>query len=64
MIKPFLQRLTADEAGTSAVEMGIICGMIVVAMLVGLNNLANETNHTWNTVKDKSHDAIQEAVKQ
>lgn len=57
-MKAVLQRLTLDQRGASAVEMGLICALIVLAMLTALKGVANETSNTWSTVKQKSQDAI------
>jgi len=50
--------LIHDEKGTSAVEMGLICSLIVLAMLTALQNFASETQNTWNTVSTATHNAV------
>lgn len=57
-MKAILQRLVRDQRGTSAVEMGLICALIVLAMLTALQGVANQTKETWNTVSSKSGEAI------
>jgi pilus assembly protein Flp/PilA len=57
-MKAILQRLMFDIRGTSAVEMGLICALIVLAMLTALKGVANETTNTWNTVSQQSQAAI------
>ena len=57
-MKAILQRLVRDQRGTSAVEMGLICALIVLAMLTALQGVANQTKGTWNTVSSKSGEAI------
>jgi pilus assembly protein Flp/PilA len=57
-MKAILQRLMLDIRGTSAVEMGLICALIVLAMLTALKGVADETSNTWNTVSQKSQAAI------
>lgn len=57
-MKAILQRLMLDIRGTSAVEMGLICALIVLAMLTALKGVANETSNTWNSVTQKSQAAI------
>ena len=47
----FLTRLFQDEHGATAVEYGLICAMIVIAMLTALNGVANETIKMWNKVE-------------
>jgi pilus assembly protein Flp/PilA len=57
-MKAFLERLVRDTRGTSAVEMGLICALIVLAMLTALQGVANQTKATWNNVSSKSGEAI------
>lgn len=57
-MKAILQKLMLDTRGASAVEMGLICALIVLAMLTALKGVANETSNTWNTVSQKSQAAI------
>ncbi|MEQ1498939.1 MAG: hypothetical protein ABL914_09790 [Novosphingobium sp.] len=42
--------------------MGLICAMIVLAMLTALQGVANETKNTWTTVSSKSQEAINGAT--
>jgi len=53
MIRP-IKTFIHDERGTSAVEMGLICALIVLAMLTALQSFANETQATWNLVSSSS----------
>ena len=57
-MKAVLRKLMVDTRGASAVEMGLICALIVLAMLTALKGVANETTNTWNTVSQKSQAAI------
>lgn len=57
-MKLILRKLKLDTRGASAVEMGLICALIVLAMLTALRGVANETTNTWNTVSQKSQQAI------
>jgi len=57
-MKAILQSLVRDERATSAVEMGLICALIVLAMLTALQGVANQTQATWNNVSSKSGEAI------
>ena len=56
-MKRLITALIQDERGTSAVEMGLICALIVLAMLTALQGFANETQNTWNIVASSSHAA-------
>ena len=53
------KRLIADQAGTSAIDMGLICALIVLAMMTALSNFADESSLTWGNVAQKPSDAIQ-----
>lgn len=57
-MKAILQRLMLDTRGATAVEYGLICALIVLAMLTALKGVANETSNTWNTVSQKSQAAM------
>jgi pilus assembly protein Flp/PilA len=53
MTKTFLTHLIRDERGTSAIEMGLICALIVIAMMGALQGFANESTLTWTTISNK-----------
>ena len=53
MKNAFLLRLIRDERGTSAVEMGLICALIVMAMLTALQGFAAENTDMWSNVASK-----------
>ena len=53
-----LQRLLKDERGTSAIEMGLICSLVVLAMLTALQNFASESVLTFNNVSSKTQAAV------
>jgi len=57
-MKRLITALIHDEKGASAVEMGLICALIVLAMLTALQNFAAETQATWNTVSTSTHNAV------
>jgi pilus assembly protein Flp/PilA len=42
-----LQELLRDEEGATAIEYGLICSLIVLAMVGGLSALASTTNTMW-----------------
>ena len=56
-----LKRIFRDQRGTSAVEYGLICAMIVLASLTALQGVANENDGLWATFTDKTQDAIEKA---
>ena len=57
-MKPLMTALIRDERGTSAVEMGLICALIVLAMLTALQGFANATQGTWNHVNSATSSAV------
>ena len=52
-----VRNLLHDERGTSAVEMGLICALVVLAMLTALDQFANENDKTWNHVSNSMRSA-------
>ncbi|MCC6926073.1 Flp family type IVb pilin [Novosphingobium sp.] len=57
-MKTFVKRLLRDKRGTSAIEMGLICSLIILAMMTALENFAGESQLTWNTISSKAHEAM------
>ncbi len=57
-----LKSLLRDERGTSAIEMGLICALIVLAMMTALNGFANENDRSWTLVSQKVADAVQRST--
>ncbi|MFM2273969.1 MAG: Flp/Fap pilin component, partial [Pseudomonadota bacterium] len=56
-----LKKLFRDVRGASAIEMGLICSLIVLAMLTALQNFASESQLTWTAVSSKTAEAVQNA---
>jgi pilus assembly protein Flp/PilA len=48
----FIAKLIRDTKAASAVEYGLICALIVLAMIAGLNAVAGSTIAMWNDVSD------------
>ena len=48
----FIAKLIRDIKAASAVEYGLICALIVLAMIAGLNAVAGSTTTMWNNVSD------------
>jgi pilus assembly protein Flp/PilA len=46
----FLAKLIRDIKAASAVEYALICSLIVLAMIAGLNAVASESTRMWNGV--------------
>lgn len=45
-----LQSVLRDDRGTSAVEYGLICTLIVLAIMGAINSFANTNMRTWNSI--------------
>ena len=61
-MKLLISTMIRDERGTSAVELGLICSLIVLAMLVGLQGLGNATQSTWSNIETRTEIAVAGAV--
>lgn len=51
-------KLLRDIKGASAVEYALICALIVLAMIAGLNAVASNTITMWNDVSDNVNEAV------
>lgn len=50
---PFiLRRLRGDRRGATAIEYGLICALIVIAMTAGLATLGGGTAGMWSKIND------------
>jgi pilus assembly protein Flp/PilA len=57
----FIKRLIQDQRGASALEMGLIASLIVMAMFTALQGFASENDRTWNSISSKVSEASQKA---
>jgi pilus assembly protein Flp/PilA len=48
----FFAKLVRDIKAASAVEYALICALIVLAMIAGLNAVASQTVTMWTDVSD------------
>ena len=46
-IRTNLRKLRADARGATAIEYGLICALIVIAMMAGLSTLGGGVNGSW-----------------
>ena len=46
----FIKRLLRDDRGATAIEYGLIVALIVIAIIVAVQGVANETNGLWAVV--------------
>jgi pilus assembly protein Flp/PilA len=51
------RKLLRDERGAAAVELGLILGLMVVAMFGALSGLGNEVNNSFSTTAQKYSEA-------
>ncbi len=50
--------LVKDTSGATAVEYGLVLGLIAIAMIVALQSVADTTSAMWNMVSTKSVSAM------
>ncbi len=60
-MKRMFNKMLRDVRGTSAIEMGLICALIVLAMMTALQNFASESELTWTNVSSKTSEAVRNA---
>lgn len=53
-----LKKVLHDTKGATAVEYGLIIGLVVLAVFVAIQGVATETIGMWNSVSTKSANAI------
>jgi pilus assembly protein Flp/PilA len=58
MLTNLLRTIKADTSGSSAVEYGLIVSLIIVAILVGMQEVANETIAMWRLVETSTLGAM------
>ena len=57
-IRTTLRRLLADYGGATAIEYGLIVGLIAVAIITGLGTLAGGSGSLWGKVETNVTDAM------
>jgi pilus assembly protein Flp/PilA len=55
----FMRKLLADQTGTSAVEYGMICGLMVIGIIAGVQGLGASVTDSLNTTSTKVKNAGQ-----
>ena len=55
-MKRLFKGIGRDERGATAVEYGLICSLIVIAMVAALNRFADTTTGMWNNVSNTVQD--------
>ena len=54
----FIAKLIRDTKAASAVEYALICALIVLAMIAGLNAVAGSTTTMWNEVSSNVNEVV------
>ena len=49
-IRHMLRKLCRDSRGATAIEYGLICALIVIAMIAGLETLAGGSQSMWGKI--------------
>lgn len=52
MRSTFARRLCRDERGATAIEYGLIIGVVVVAMMAGISAVGETVSEMWGLVSD------------
>lgn len=47
------RRLWRDERGATAIEYGLIIGLVVVAMMLSIQSIGETVSDMWNLVADE-----------
>ena len=56
-IRRYLRTLSANQRGATAIEYGLICALIVIAMMGGLQALGGGVSGSWGTLSNKIQNA-------
>ena len=55
-IRLMLRRLGADTRGATAIEYGLICSLIIIAMMTGLVSLGGGSAGMWGKISERRGD--------
>jgi pilus assembly protein Flp/PilA len=47
-----VKRLLADARGATAIEYGLICALLFLAMVLAWQNVGTSTSNMWNNVRN------------
>jgi pilus assembly protein Flp/PilA len=56
-IRTILRKLRADQRGATAIEYGLICALIVIAMIAGLQSLGGGVGGKWTLIQHEIENA-------
>ena len=51
-IRTMLRKLRANERGATAIDYGLICSLIIIAMMGGLSTLGGGVNGKWGKLQN------------
>ena len=57
-----LTNIIKDQRGTSAIEYGMICAMIVIGLVSAVRGVADENSGLWATIASKQKTATESAI--
>jgi pilus assembly protein Flp/PilA len=52
-----IRKLLRDQQGATAIEYGLIAGMIVITIVGGMTGFANEANQMWDKIQTELEQA-------
>jgi pilus assembly protein Flp/PilA len=58
----FLTSLHRDTRGATAIEYGLICGLIVIAVIGAMQGLGGQSGGMWGSISSKSAAAMSSAA--
>ena len=61
-MRQLLDKLLRDRSGATAIEYGLILGLIFLAMLGGVTALGNANISQWNLVSSQVSSAVAQAT--
>lgn len=57
LLRHFLKKLGLDIRGTSAVEYGFLCAMIVIGLISAVRGVGDENKGIWATISKRTAEA-------
>ncbi len=58
MLSNITKDLVDDTSGATAIEYGLVLGLIAIATIVALQSVADTTTAMWNMVRTRSVEAM------
>lgn len=53
-MKKFCRRLLRDQSGATAIEYGLIAGLIVIGLIAGLSSMGGGTSGMWTMISGEA----------